>query len=276
MPPPACPIHPALRALVTRVAPYDSTHRVDEVHVGLPGPSATLIVSFDEPLDIGRLAEPARHAQHWLSVSGLDTRPALIRTNGRLHGIQFDLTPLGVRRLIGVPMAAIARDIVPLTGVAPAPWAPRYEQLLGLADDVARTREAQRLLVAHLDRDQSLPDDLDHAWRLLRAAGGDRTVASLADHLGWSRRHLVTRFTAEFGLSPKEAARLFRFDRARSLAARGRPLAAVAADCGFADQPHLTREWRSMAGRSPKQTLRSDYTFLQDVESAVDGHSGHE
>lgn len=265
--PPPFPIHAALRGAVARVTPYDSRHADDEVHLGVPAPCATLIIAFDEPLDVGWLATPAEHETHWLSVSGMHTRPALIRTHGRLHGIHFDLTPLGVRRLLGMPVGALAWTVVPLEAIAPGFGAPAYDRLLALPDDAARTWEAQRLLVGRLDDDRSLPADLDHAWRLLHGAGGDLTVASLAEHVGWSRRHLVTRFTGEFGVFPKEAARIFRLQRARTLAARGRALGDVAAECGFADQAHLTREWRTMAGRSPTSTLRSDYTFLQDLNA---------
>ena len=85
-------------------------------------------------------------------------------------------------------------------------------------------------------------------------------VGMLADQVGWSRRHLAQRFTTTFGLTPKVMSRVLRFERAKGLVqAPTRPsLASVAAACGYADQAHLTREWKALAGSAPTQWMRDD------------------
>ncbi len=99
--------------------------------------------------------------------------------------------------------------------------------------------------------------------------GGTITAAALAEETGWSGRHLRARFAAEFGITPKAAARVVRFDRARRLlqrrAASGRPLelAALAAHCGFYDQAHLDGEFRSFAGAPPTTWLAREFRNLQ-------------
>jgi transcriptional regulator GlxA family with amidase domain len=64
---------------------------------------------------------------------------------------------------------------------------------------------------------------------------------------------LIARFRDQIGLPPKLLARVIRFDRAvRVLRAPGSTsLAAVAFDCGYADQAHLNRDFREFAGTSP-------------------------
>jgi AraC-like DNA-binding protein len=55
------------------------------------------------------------------------------------------------------------------------------------------------------------------------------------------------------GVAPKLACRVARFRAAVSLL-HDRPrtdLSAVAFDAGYADQPHLTREFRALAGMTP-------------------------
>jgi AraC-like DNA-binding protein len=99
-------------------------------------------------------------------------------------------------------------------------------------------------------------------------------VEEIARRVGWSSRHLLDRFRAETGLTPKQAARVARFDRARrALAARtaaGRPadLAALAAAAGFADQAHLIREWRAFTGLAPTRWLAAEFGFVQDGSMA--------
>ncbi|NNG35318.1 AraC family transcriptional regulator [Nakamurella aerolata] len=259
------PIHPALAGLVVRCVPYRSTHRHDEVHLGLPSPYATVIVAFDEPLDVGWLADPHRHQRHWTSASGLHSGPALIRTNGYQHGIQLTLTPLGVRALFGAPIGAFANAVEGLADLdRPLPDA-QYQRLAELPPS-QRTGALQQLLIDRLGNDfRRARPELEQAWRLVTRSRGTAPVASVAAAVGWSRRQLHAQFLAEYGVSPKAAARIARFDHARKLADAAVPLAEVAAGAGFADQAHLTREFRSMAGRTPTQTRRTDYTFLQDL-----------
>ena len=75
-------------------------------------------------------------------------------------------------------------------------------------------------------------------------------VADLAADVGWSARHLGERLRRETGLSTKTAARVIRFERActllRSPAAPA--LSEVASICGYADQQHLARDFRDLAG----------------------------
>ena len=84
---------------------------------------------------------------------------------------------------------------------------------------------------------------------------------------------------AEFGVTPKEYQRLVRFEAARGrLVAEhrgGAALAAVAAASGFADQAHLTREWRAMAGCTPTEWLRAEGLAVRG-SPARDRPSGEE
>jgi AraC-like DNA-binding protein len=99
-------------------------------------------------------------------------------------------------------------------------------------------------------------------------------VTALAAETGWSARHLGARFRAEIGLSPKAAARVFRFDHARrrlaraATAARGAAgagvrLADIAAEAGYYDQAHLAADFRLLAGCPPTQWLAEEFRFFQ-------------
>lgn len=90
------------------------------------------------------------------------------------------------------------------------------------------------------------------SWRRIAHSHGDLPVSLVADEVGWSRRHLNGQFRAEFGIGPKEAARVVRFDRARRMIKSGRaPLAEVAAVCGYTDQSHLNRDFKLLTGTNP-------------------------
>ena len=102
----------------------------------------------------------------------------------------------------------------------------------------------------------------------MSAAGGSVEIGELAADVGWSRRHLSEKFKAEVGLSPKVAARVLRFERARHLLSMPtRPgLAAVATACGYYDQAHFTREWSELAGCTPTKWIADELPSMQDGE----------
>lgn len=82
-------------------------------------------------------------------------------------------------------------------------------------------------------------------------------VGEVAREVGWSSRTLERQCTAVFGYGPATLRRILRFRRAVRLWDDGAPSASVAAAAGYADQPHLHREVRDLAGTT-LATLRQD------------------
>jgi transcriptional regulator GlxA family with amidase domain len=117
------------------------------------------------------------------------------------------------------------------------------------------------------------------AWRLLAATRGRIRIGELAERVYLSRRRLSTLFAAELGITPKEAARTMRFTHAVTrigemvrgggtapggpARARTLDLARVAAECGYADQSHLDREFRAFAGTSPSGWIAEEFPNIQ-------------
>ena len=252
--------HPALRRYVASIVGYD--YRLDPaaVHHGLPSTTATVVIAFDEPLDCGWFDTPAQRRPFWTLIGGLHVRPSLIRTHGHQVGLQLGLTPSGLRWLTGLPAAESSGLLFDHNDLALlAPGLHETLQSLGWRDrfalleaDLLRRLPAQPV---------AFSNELAHAWRQLTAPYPP-SVTALAGELGWSRRHLLTRFRHAYGPSPSTVARLARFERARHAVAHGLPLARVAAECGYFDQAHLNREWREFAAATPTQTVQ-DFPSVQ-------------
>jgi AraC-like DNA-binding protein len=92
--------------------------------------------------------------------------------------------------------------------------------------------------------------------RVLRMATAGMSVATMADRLGMTPRQLHRRCIPVFGYGPRRLARVMRMGRALGAARAGVPLAQVAADCGYVDQAHLSREVRALAGTTPVVMVR--------------------
>jgi AraC-like DNA-binding protein len=171
--------------------------------------------------------------------------------------LELRLAPLGAYRLLGMPMDALTGQLVDLTDVLGTGSRRMAEQLR----DTPSWQQRFGLLDAYLLRcAQDGPDpapEVVWAWRRLTATGGTLPIRRLAGEVGWSHKHLITRFKQQVGLAPKTAARLVRFDVVwRRLAAH--PPArwdALAADSGHADQAHMIRDFHQFTGATPTAFL---------------------
>lgn len=256
-----------LAPLVARYSGYRYEGLPPGTHRGLPSQYLTVVLSLGKPT---RTTQPGRHSDpvgFSALAGGMHTRPVLIEHDGDQYGVQLDLTPQGARALLGMPAGELASAVVPLDGLLRTRAGELVERLAEAPSWPARFAVLDDVLARDADRPGVPPDELRHAWRLITGGGGLLRVADIAAEVGWSRRHLAARFTAEYGLTPKEAARVVRFQRSkRLLSRRDRPaLAEVAAVCGFYDQAHLAREWNELCGCPPSAWLTGgDLPFIQD------------
>ncbi len=269
-------VHPALRPFVGDLTGWAYDGDPPELHRGLPSQYLTLVITLDEPLGIVWPDGPA--GKYDASLSGLHSRAVHIGGSPSRAGVQLALTPAGSRALFGLPPGELAWQVVELDEFL-GPSAHRLVDQLREADCwTARFDLVEQALL----RQWSAPPPADvraevgWAWRRLRETGGAVGVQELAAEVGWSRRHLTDRFTTEFGLAPKVAGRVLRFEQAVARL-RQRPgirLADLAAEVGYADQAHLTREWQAIAGCSPRQWIAEELPNVQDSELLVTAESG--
>jgi transcriptional regulator GlxA family with amidase domain len=103
------------------------------------------------------------------------------------------------------------------------------------------------------------------AVQLLRAAQNTAPVRSVAATLGLSERQLERIFQDRVGIGPKLFARVARLERALSLLdAPVRGQAALAVAAGYADEPHLIRDFRALTGVTPTDLARERHVgFVQ-------------
>ena len=252
------------------------------LHRGLPSPFLTLIFTLDEPMVLLAHPDPRQPPGHFGTLlGGLHSTPALITHDGAQSGLQVALRPLGARALLGLPAGELAGLDVPAEAVlgalcaelrARALAAPGWPERFAALDEILLRRLAATAATATRAATAATPaaPEVRFAWRHLLQTGGTARISDLAAETGWSGRHLTARFRAEIGLTPKAAARVIRFDRARHLLIRqasekssGYRLADLATACGYFDQAHLAREFRALAGCPPSQWITEEFRNIQ-------------
>ncbi|MEU1590947.1 AraC family transcriptional regulator [Micromonospora sp. NPDC005710] len=252
----------SLLPFVDRYVGYRERAAVPLVRRQSAGVFVVLILGWGAPLDV---TDP-RSAERGITavdsfVAGTFDSWCTTRTVGVGEGVELLLAPLTARRLLGLPLSELTNRAVDV-GQFPGRWLDRLRGRLAEAPGwPARFALLDRVLAARLAASPPVDPRLDWAWRRLVASAGRGSVGVLADELGWSRRHLASRFRQDVGLPPKMAARLLRFQQAHAAstqvgaAGRGVDWAAVAAGCGYYDQSHLIRDFHQFAGATPAALL---------------------
>ncbi|EHR49668.1 hypothetical protein SacmaDRAFT_1389 [Saccharomonospora marina XMU15] len=257
--------HPALRPIVVRYLGYARHEAAPALHRGLPSRHVTLAISLVDPMRVVGAPGSGRPPTRPQGVlGGMHTSPALIAQQGHLCGVHVELHPLGLRALFGCSSAELSEQVIDLADLG-SRFAALPPRLAATPDWRGRFTVLDEVLLERFTGATDLAPELAFAWRRMLATGGTIRVAQLAGEIGWSRRHLGEVFRREVGLSPKQAARVLRFERAGNLLRRGTRmnLADLAAVCGYSDQSHLTNEWRALAGCSPGTWIAEELPFLQ-------------
>jgi AraC-like DNA-binding protein len=228
-----------------------------------------MIVTLHDPLCLARPGAGDGEVRRYDAlVGGLHAVPVNIVHSGYQSGIQLSLTPLGARALLGVPAGALAGLDVPAEEVVGRSIQVVREKLLATTSWTVRFSILDQWLGGVSDHDVAWRPELAEAWRLIVGSGGMLPIDRAAREVGWSPRHLRTQMVAEIGFTPKTAARVVRFDRARRILQARRngaslALAELAATHGYADQAHLAREFRDFAGCSPSQWMADEFPIVQ-------------
>jgi AraC-like DNA-binding protein len=190
----------------------------------------------------------------------------------RLHCVGLRFTPTGARAWLRLPLHELRDRIVPLADICGA-------QAVRLLDAAADARTTAQRTGRLLDRARAIlrdatppPGGLQSAVAFTLAREGRVTVDSMAGAAGWSARQLERLFLDAVGLPPKAFARVVRFQHAVRDLQRGLPPAQVAASRGFADQSHLAREFKRMAGVPARGVDLGRVAFVQDADGPPPQH----
>lgn len=258
---------------VSSMVGYRALDVPDAVHRGLPSSSLTFIVSLDDGVEAADTRETLPAARpNPLILGGLHVQASHVRQRPGQAGVQLAVHPLAARALFGAPAAELS--VSDFDGT----------EMLGrrgveLRDRLAESRQwpdvfgliRQYLVDARRRRDDvTVRPEVAYAWHLMERSHGTRDIGSVADQIGISTRHLTTLFHREVGRSPKTVSMLMRFEHATSrisdsVRRTGRvDLASVAAETGYSDQAHLTREFVRFTGVAPRHWLAEEFRNIQD------------
>ncbi len=243
---------PGLRGRVGQYCDYWEQTASFAARRELASTSGVLIYALGAPLEItgadGRIVTVAAGEAF---AGGIADATSLSRGLGPQAGIHVFLPLTSLAAVCGAPLAELANRVVAFSDLV----GPEARELGAALCDAADAGQRFALLDRFLER-RFAERDREHkaAWamrRLARASGP--MTSALAEEIGCSRKHFIQSFRRDTGFSPDRFRRLARFERFTEaiMAAPGDSLAGLAADTGYVDQAHLTRDVRAFADMTP-------------------------
>ena len=242
---------PLLRPFVRAIWYFEGqfAHRLERI---VPGAEMQLLVNLDADelrsyhgADLDEV-ERLRGA----CVSGPFGRSFGIDTaeQRRIAGVTF--YPGGATPFFRTPASALRDQHVELDELWGRDGVVLRERLLAAGGGPAILAALHDALMERARRPLRRDASVDAAMAALVAGA---SVRGAADALGASTRALGRRFAAQVGLSPKQFARVQRFQRVIDEVSCAPPAswAELAARHGYCDQAHLVRDFREFAGVPP-------------------------
>jgi len=192
------------------------------------------------------------------------------------RSVGAQLQPGAARALLGAPEDALAGRHTPLEALWGARQADDALERVHAAGSLERQLTVFEALLA-----QRVIDSLSAGLRGLHPAIAatlgplareNTSITGLVTRSGYSHRRFIALFRGTIGLSPKEYARVMRFDRALALAADpAQNWADIALTAGYSDQAHLSREFSALAGMSPRAWRQTGAASPRHVPAAATG-----
>jgi AraC-like DNA-binding protein len=216
-----------------------------------------MILGFGGAMRMRNAAGDDEPVSHRAFVAGMHDTWVDSTTDGRSTGVQVNLTPIGGYMLLGVPMSEITGRVIDVGHLLGTHARYLGERLDGADGWDARMDIVDDLLEGRLKAARPASPAVAWAWKQLVVSGGNVSIGGLAERIGWSRKHLISRFREQIGLPPKTVGRILRFNRVLRCVERGPEMgwASIAMTCGYYDQAHLIRDFNEFAGAPPMEHL---------------------
>lgn len=186
-----------------------------------------------------------------VDVAGPSTRWLATARDGDGGSLGFRLPPGRANQLLGADLSLIVDQLIPLEDVVVRALAVQLRDRMMRLDAGLGSSAALSSIVAELDGSSRWSDAVRRA-ALDGVPAGDAGATFSGSDRSFRRRMLTT-----FGYGYATLVRLERARQAQRSLRSGSSIAAAAAETGFADQSHLSREFARLVGRSPAQFAAS-------------------
>jgi AraC-like DNA-binding protein len=218
----------------------------------LPSVAPQFAIHYGSPMRCDRMGGAGEYQQ---IAHGIQTKVVTARPTGPIHAITIRLKPEAAQLFMGPYLGELRDAHVELRDLFPSSEISELiERLVQAGDSRERIARIEAFLISRMQH--TLPTSA--MFQAARRLQDDCTlsVRALASELHLSERQLSRKFTAAYGVGPKQFARLVRMTRALELRQRGCGWLDVVSSCGFTDQAHLINDFNGLVRHAPEHFFR--------------------
>ncbi|MGH9972222.1 MAG: DUF6597 domain-containing transcriptional factor [Pyrinomonadaceae bacterium] len=188
-------------------------------------------------------------------VVGELTQFLLLQPGGHVEIMGVRFRPGGAYRFLPLSLDTITDNTISTGEIWGREGLDIEDAVFEAGSDARRQQLVEEFLLRRLAMTAAYRPRFEAAIGAIIRSRGQARVLEVAEHVEWSPRQLEREFRVSVGLSPKALARIIRFQNLLRLVGEGalREWASLALEVGYADQPHMVREFREFSGQSPSE-----------------------
>lgn len=192
-------------------------------------------------------------------ITGIHTHNIFLDSYCRISTIGAVFRPGALSALFNTPAHAFKNDVVSLQTLVGSQISALRQQLVETASAEAQCKLLETFLSRRLDTSFQPNPAVIYSVEQLNNKNGTPRIAEIRDKIGYSRRHFSGLFKQLVGITPKQYAKICRFQYTLTLMHHRdiRDWADVALAGGYYDQPHFNRDFKRLSGISPTEYYRN-------------------
>jgi AraC-like DNA-binding protein len=201
-------------------------------------------------------------------ISGQLLNNIFLRPTGSSKMIGVRFYPAGAYYFTGVPLKELINSIVDLDDMFTAE-AKIAEELVNISESIHdKINVIESFILDRIKRNNIKEAYTGKAAEIILSHNGQITVKELSELAGSGERKLQRDFEDYIGLSPKQFARIARFQNAvKVMNMNLLNLTATAYECGYYDQAHFVKEFTEISGQTPSAYMKENH-ILSDYFTA--------
>ncbi|MBB3114570.1 AraC-like DNA-binding protein [Paenibacillus phyllosphaerae] len=222
----------------------------------LPSSMTVIGIQYGQPM---RIVENNTEISMGSSgITGIHAKVKEYVSTGAIGTIIIPFKPGRLARFTSIPIHEFQNMDVPLELIFPGPNVREMEEkLAGAASAAERVGIVEQFLLS-VWRDREDEQMILLAAKQIMNRQGNLSIEQLAAQFYVSRRTLERKFNQLIGASPKQFASVIRFQHTIQLRNAGFDYLDIVQACGYADQAHFAKDFKSFAGLRPEQFFRSE------------------
>jgi len=141
------------------------------------------------------------------------------------------------------------------------------EHMLGISEIALKFAAAERFLLKHFQNRFNLNPAVEFALAEIVQSPDQISLGRVSQRIGYSRKHFISMFKRQVGITPKAYLKIIRFQKAVNEIEERRDVnwTDISQDCGFYDQAHFIHDFKSFSGFTPEEYIRRKTGLLNYV-----------